>query len=343
MVGHKGVPCLRWLIAALVVTTATVGGAAAQQQNRFTVLEENDSLFFNSDKHYTQGLRLSNLFPPVAPGTGWNAPFDFVDSFVPWAFPQGGRREYSFLLGQSIFTPKNTQIKPPDPRDRPYAGWLYGGLSLLQESGGRSLENLEIDFGVVGPPALGRQVQNDFHQFIGESASEGWSSQIQTELGGMVSYERLWRIPLLGNNGFGVDIVPQAGVTAGNIFTYADVGGMVRIGRGLDADYGPARVRPALSGTDYFNADGLDEGTGFYFFAGTQGRAVGHNIFLEGNTFRTGRSVPKKTLVGDVQAGFSWMWNRNWRADISVVLRSPEFQGQHGPDDICTAALTFSW
>ena len=33
----------------------------AEDAGRFTILEENDSLFFNSDKHYTQGLRLSDL------------------------------------------------------------------------------------------------------------------------------------------------------------------------------------------------------------------------------------------------------------------------------------------
>src|SRR5579863_2342020 len=37
---------------------------------RTTILEENDSLYFNSDKHYTQGLRLSFLSPVLTPG-GW--------------------------------------------------------------------------------------------------------------------------------------------------------------------------------------------------------------------------------------------------------------------------------
>lgn len=33
--------------------------ARADPRERFTVLEENDSLYFNSDRRYTQGLRLS--------------------------------------------------------------------------------------------------------------------------------------------------------------------------------------------------------------------------------------------------------------------------------------------
>jgi lipid A 3-O-deacylase len=318
------------------------------QPSRFTVLEENDSLFFNSDKHYTQGLRLSDLIggTPTS-GSLWDGAFDLL-SVGPF-FNSGGTRKTAILAGQSIFTPKNLSLKPPDPRDRPYAGWLYGGVSMLQESAlpwdnGSMLENFEIDFGMVGPGALGELAQNTFHQFIGAQQAKGWSDQLQHEFGGMVSYERMWRLPLpIGDNGFGADIVPEVGATAGNVFTYGDVGAMLRIGKGLRADYGPVRVRPALSGTDYFDDSGLDDGRGWYFFVGTQGRAVGRNIFLDGNTFRTSRSVPKKALVGDAEAGVSVLWSQSLRVDLSVTTRSEEFRGQHGSDDVCAGALTFSW
>lgn len=315
--------------------------ALGQSSERITVIEENDGLFFNSDKHYTQGFRISDLHPVTAPGF-WNGAFDLLGSIAP-VFAPGGVRQESLFFGQSIFTPKNTQRVPPDPRDRPYAGWMYGGVSLLQETGGRMLENFELGLGVVGPGALGKQVQNDFHQFIGTATAKGWSEQLQHEFGVVASYERKWRVPLAGDSRFAVDIVPQLGATVGNIFTYADIGALIRIGKGLGADYGPARIRPALSGSDYFDERGLDGGGAFYLFAGAQGRAVGRNIFLDGNTYRTSRSVPKKTFVGDLQAGFSAAWSKSLRLDVSVVLRSEEFRGQRSADNICTAALTFTW
>src|SRR6266540_1765492 len=315
--------------------------ARGQDRERITILEENDSLFFNSDKHYTQGFRISDLHPVTAPGF-WNGAFDLLGSVAP-LFAPGGNRQESLFLGQSIFTPKNTQIRTPDPRDRPYAGWLYFGASLLQETNGRMLENFELDLGIVGPGALAKQVQNDFHQFIGTATAKGWGSQLQTEFGAVLSYERKWRQPIAGDSGFGVDVVPQAGASVGNIFTYGDIGALLRIGNGLGADYGPARIRPALSGTDYFDERGLDEGRAFYFFAGAQGRAVPRNIFLDGNSYRASRSVPKRNFVGDLQGGFSASWSRSLRLDVSVVLRSKEFRGQRSADDICTAALTFTW
>jgi len=338
-------PATRIALALLlwIVLATTQGRAWGEEAGRITILEENDSLFFNSDKHYTQGLRISDLLAGARASDGLrDDAFQALSSVIP-AFEPGGTRRTAIFLGQSIFTPKNLTIRPPDPHDRPYAGWLYVGASLLQETGGGMLENVELDFGIVGPGALGKQVQNDFHQFIGVKEAQGWSSQLQQEFGAILSYERLWRLRLVGDNGFGVDIVPQLGASVGNILTYGEAGALLRIGKGLGADYGPIRIRPALSGTDYFDADRLDEGKGYYFVAGTQGRVVGRNIFLDGNSFRTSPSVSKKNLVGDVQAGFSVLWSKSLRLDVSVALRTEEFHGQRTPDDICTAALTFSW
>jgi lipid A 3-O-deacylase len=49
--------------------------ARADDKDRITLLEENDSLYFNSDKHYTQGLRISDLRPDLAPDSLWQRPF----------------------------------------------------------------------------------------------------------------------------------------------------------------------------------------------------------------------------------------------------------------------------
>lgn len=342
-----GESIVRWLAGGLLawcLILSVLHPARADDAVRTSVLEENDSLYFNSDKHYTQGLRIADLLPSLGAASAWNLPFDTLHwaGIFP-ADPAGGRdRRYAIFLGQSIFTPKNVAIKPPPANDRPYAGWLYAGVSLLQDSDGRRLENLELDLGAVGPVALGEQVQNDFHQLIGAQRANGWSDQIQNEPGIDISYERLWRVPLIGARS-GIDFVPQLGATVGNVFTYGEVGGLVRIGRHLDADYGPVRIRPGLSGTDYFNATRLGGATGYYFFIGAQGRVVGRNIFLDGNSFRTSPAIAKKTLVGDLEVGVSVFWSSRFRVDFSVVSRSEEFVGQRTPDEIGTAALAFSW
>jgi lipid A 3-O-deacylase len=337
---HIAIAGFSWL--AIV---ALPGAARADDKSHVTALEENDSLYFNSDKHYSQGLRLSYLGPDVQPDSFWSGAFGLFG----WAGPtvmdstRDQSRHYALEFGQSLFTPENKTLRPSDPRDRPYAGWLYVGASLLQETDKRMLENLELQLGAVGPVALGKETQNTFHQLIGQDKAEGWSTQLQNEPGINLSYERKWRLKLLGGGVDGIDIIPEAGATVGNVFTYGEAGGLLRIGHNLETDYGQVRIRPSLSGTDYFNSDYMAGEYGYYFYAGTQGRVVGQNIFLDGNSFRTSRSVTKKPLVGDLQAGFAFFTSSAFRLDFSVARRTEEFQGQRTPDVIGTAALSFAW
>jgi lipid A 3-O-deacylase len=330
------------MLSAIAIVAAA-GGARADDHSRFDLLEENDSLYFHTDKHYTQGLRLSYLAPTVLAGDGWDRPFDFLAAYTPVFAAAASDRRYALLLGQSIFTPQNLSARPPEPDDRPYAGWLYGGVSLLQKSGNDMLENVELELGVIGPGSFGKQIQNDWHQFIGIKTARGWAGQLQNEPGAVLSYERLWRMPLVGGgDGFGIDIVPQIGATVGNVYIYGEAGGIVRIGSRRGADYGPARVRPGLSGTDYFDSGRAGDGLGGYFFIGAQGRVVARNLFLDGNSFRNSPTVPHKVLVADLQSGFSLLWSRRVRIDLSVVRRTEEFEGQHTPDVVGTMALSFS-
>ncbi|HLJ64250.1 MAG TPA: lipid A deacylase LpxR family protein [Stellaceae bacterium] len=318
--------------------------ARADDGSRINILEENDSLYFTSDRHYTQGLRISYLGPDVGGESGWNMPFDALHDLLPIFTPKGDvSRRYALEIGQSIFTPENLKLNPPDPRDRPYGAWTYAGLSFLEETGRRTLENVELQAGVVGPAALGEVTQNDFHEFIKVHRAMGWHDQIQNEPGILISYERKRRLLLLGDDGLGLDIVPEIDATVGNVFTYGEIGTMLRFGKNIGADYGPVRVRPAQSGSDYFNADHLDGDFGFYGFIGVAGRAVGRNIFLDGNTFRTSRNVDKEILVGDLQGGIALFWSSAFRLDFTVGTRSPEFVGQRHPDLLGSAALSFSW
>jgi hypothetical protein len=66
-------------------------------------------------------------------------------------------------------------------------------------------------------------------------------------------------------------------------------------------------------------------------FAGLEGRAVGRNIFLDGNTFRDSPSVDKKYFVGDANIGVALTYGRT-QLTYTLNWRSEEFQGQDKPD-----------
>ena len=333
------------LAVATLAALLGAGHAQADDNSRLGVIEENDSIGFDSDKYYTQGLEVTYLGPDVAVDSGWMAPFNAFADLGPFDATGAGEvsRRYEVLLGQSMFTPEDTAREDPDPSDRPYAAWLYGGVGLIQDTDRRRLDHLELLVGVVGPAASGKKTQNDYHQFIGVSRSRGWDEQLDNEPGLMLSYERKWRLLQPLGGGFGVDAIPELGITVGNVMDYVQAGGMLRFGRNLEADYGPARIRPALSGTPYFNSDHLDGPFGFYFFVGVQGRAVARNLFLDGNTFEDSRSVDSEALVGDLSGGLSMFWGEAVKLDAMVTYRTEEFERQDDPTKFAGINLTIGF
>ncbi len=330
----------------LLAASSHPSPAAAYDPGRVTLIEENDAFASRDDRHYTQGLRLSYLSGAVSPGGFWDSPFDWLAGPLPVFAGNADSRKRKIewiILGQSLFTPARLEPANPDPRDRPYAGWLYTGASLLQDQGGHSLERLELLLGVVGPSALGKQTQNDFHQIIEVGQSHGWGHQLQDEPGLVLSYERDWRFELPLAFGVAVDAVPELGASLGNVLTYGEAGGILRIGQNLGADYGPTHIRPSQSGGGWFDADRMDSPIGWYAFVGAQGRAVGRNIFLDGNSWQQSRSVDKKPLVGDLVWGAALFWSDRLRVDFTVTDRSKEFYGQKFPDRFGMITLSIAF
>ena len=164
------------------------------------------------------------------------------------------------------------------------------------------LDTLQLDLGLIGPAAGGEFVQNNFHRLIGVPTANGWANQLHNEPTIGLTFERRWRT----NHGvvfedpkLEYDVVPRLGVALGNVATYASVGGTIRIGKDLRNDFGPARARPALPGSEGF----IGEGFGWYFFVGAGGEAVARNIFLDGNTDGNSLRVWHRPFVGEAQAG----------------------------------------
>jgi lipid A 3-O-deacylase len=205
-----------------------------------------------------------------------------------------------------MFAPKDLTISALQINDRPYAGWLYGTIGVISDTGAQ-LDNLQLTLGMVGPASGAAEAQHIVHKAIGSPIPQGWGNQLNNEPGLILTYERKWRnIYEQTPFGIAVDITPSLGGSVGNIYTHAAAGAVARIGYDLPSDYGPPLIRPNLPGSDFFIPT---RKIGWYIFAGVEGRAVARNIFLDGNTFSDSHSVDKKMLVGGAQGGvchYTW-------------------------------------
>jgi len=309
--------CLLCSAGALAQTTPTAP-PAPDPSGTLSLSIEND-VFTGSDRYYTSGEQLMYS----SPSADLPSPLAWLDRRLD--FLQGpGAVRWGASLSHSIYTPADTDIFTPDPRDRPYAGLLLGSASVTRTTAD-TLSVLEVQAGVVGPSALGRQVQNGFHQMIGDDPANGWDHQLHDEPVLDLVLDRKWRRELSGFLGLDSDVLPEVTVAVGNLATYAAAGATFRIGRGLDADFGPPRIRPAVAGSAFFQPKGDD--FGWYVFAGAEGRGVARDLLLEGNTWRDSPGVTERPFVADMQIGFAVIW-RGVRVAYTQVFRTEEFYGQ---------------
>ena len=293
---------LRWafrMVVACFLPGSALAAPPPDAHGIITLQFENDAvstLKGTSDQNYTSGLRLGYTTGTTSvPGLLARA------GAAVWG---DGVQRVSVDLSQSLFTPRDTQISPPDRRDRPYAAYLRASAALIHDTDtARSLIGLSV--GVVGPSALGRQVQNGFHNIIGNSDNRGWGSQLKDEPAFELLVERTWRRPVTQFGGIEVDVLPALTVGVGTVRDYVQAGASIRLGQGLGSDFGAPRIRPGLSGNDPFTPT---QPVAWYVFVGADGQAVARDLFLDGSTFRSNSPhVSKKLLLGEVQAGLAVM------------------------------------
>jgi lipid A 3-O-deacylase len=310
-----------------------------------SVYIENDKFFAGTDHNYTNGVKLSLL------STNLRA---FDSDTVPGPLRALSRTLHPLMsdeaipklglsLGQQIYTPTDTQTPLDQPADRPYAAWLYTGFTFQNyypsspEDPYACLSTIELQFGAAGGDwALGEYVQNNYHKLIKVETAKGWSHQIDSEPGVNLVYEQKWRWSTAGaRTGLGADLIPHAGFSLGNVFTYANTGAAFRLGYALPSDFGTNLIRPSGDSNATRRAP-----FGIWLFGQVDGRAVARDITLDGNTFSGGPSIEKQAFVADLVGGIG-VGTTSWQFTYAQALRTKEFKGQTDDQAFGSLSLTY--
>lgn len=285
----------------------------------FTISIENDFFGSGADRDYTNGIR----FTYFNVGTDQPRLMYWLDEVIPtFDINKTSTTYYSF--GQNLYTPHDIATSEYIPNDRPYAAFLYGsaGMSTIT---GNHMDDVELTLGVVGPAALGREVQREFHRLKGVQLPNGWSHQLHNEPGIIVSWERSYpqyysaRIGDSVSTGF----TPHYGITLGNVYTYANAGFNIDLTpQSMPWQSQPVRVRPAIPGSGFFETP--DSGHSWQLFAGVDGRWMVRNIFLDGNTFGDSHDIKKRPFVFDLALGAAYTYEK-MRVTYTYNWRTKEF------------------
>ena len=329
---------------AIAQATDNGGGVAVTIENDLFVLND------NTDRYYTQGLRLTGLL--ARDGDGPVAAL--LEDLIPAAWtPADGQKwdiRATLGIGQHMYTPEDYERVIPDPNDRPYAGWLYVSASAFAYKP-NEIMGLELQAGIVGPGANAGSLQNWWHaKVINAPPINGWASELNDEPGLNLHGEWRRRFVLAGTDRWGADAFAIGTAAFGNVEISGGAGAMIRFGYNLREDYGPPRLRPGAAGTEFFTGRG--DRASVYVFAGVYGRAVGRDIFLDGNTFSDSASIDRETWVPEYTWGGAVRTPniplRRWgrfipgpRISYTYVERGHEFAGQRGPSRFGAWSITF--
>ncbi len=295
-----------------------------------TLYWENDGTFpkknNGTDRHYTNGMAVSLCHQPE-----WAeqlAPLvPFHESFDPTGIGAG------YLFNQLIFTPEDMERSDLITDDRPYAGYLFGGV-YWQRANDLTMDHFQIDLGMVGPSSQADSIQTSIHDIFNQVDPKGWDNQLHDEFTFQFTLRKKWRLNIGRFNLFDCEIdnqiIPQCTLSVGTVYRQVQAGAVYRLGYNLPDDFGPGRLADVAAATG-----GPANGFSCYLFGRAAGRAVEHNLFLDGNTFRDSHRVGTKPLVGEVQAGLSIGYRQdNWHAALtySQTYLTEEFDGQNGSD-----------
>ncbi len=297
------------------------------KNSSFTVYWENDGTFvklnYRTDRHYTDGLKLVYTHQP-----DW----EWLRNFAGWNnFGDGSKVDTAvgYFFGQNMYTPDHAD--DPSKRtgpDRVFAAWLYGGM-FAQRTTKNAMEHFELNAGVIGPSALGGEIQTFIHKLVNQEEPNGWDEQLDDEFAIDFTWlrrERADGLPFKHTADF--DSFLEYGFTAGSVHRNAILGLLLRLGPNLTNDFGPGRLEFPRCATGPIG----EKQTYFYFFGRASAKFVQYDRFLTG--------LDTRPVVGQFQLGVLWRY-KSFEISYSQTFLTHEFEEQKGEDSYGSLNLSY--
>ncbi|HXZ48637.1 MAG TPA: lipid A deacylase LpxR family protein [Usitatibacter sp.] len=279
--------------AAAIAACAAAGAAAAGEAEaaRWYVQVDNDA-FYGTDRWYTSGVRIARV-------------------------AQRGGHALEWGLLQEIYTPEAKRI---NPIDRPPAARLLATFAR-HDRDERAWRTLEVDAGVAGPNALGRQAQDLVHRVF-PAPHEDWSQQRPNRVDVQAVYADSRTLPLLEEDW--ERLKANYGAVLGSQLTYAHAGLEWRVGRGAATTMSSPVLRFAATPP---LAAGDSREPGWSAFVAADARDVIRNRLLERRADSPLPPLQDRRWVGRFSVGVDWI-HRCGTVSLAMVIDTREFEGQ---------------
>ena len=203
---------------------------------------DNDAwVFGHTDRWYTNGTRYSWTYRINEPDSALGRMGAAIGKY---ALRIDATPTLTYTLGQTMYTPKDITQAAAQPNDRPWAAFLYVGITGSHNDQHGSFSTADLKLGYTGAGAQGELTQSTVHRLIGSPQPAGWAQQVQPRLGVQLSYAK---VHLLDQDLFKDRVGLQLGWAGalGTLRNYGNINATVVIGDLAGSD-GQKRAAPVL-------------------------------------------------------------------------------------------------
>lgn len=271
---------------------------------------ENDSIY-GQDRYYTNGIQISFLTT------------NFILNNTNKQF-----YNYSFGIGQKIFTSSDIKDEHPSQNDRPYAGYLYLYLNknIFYNN---FINSFGVSVGTTGFLSLAEHTQKTIHSLIGSPKPKGWHTQIDNELLLMLTYSNIRQIFYKNINNYNFNIILTSTFDVGTPKTDIKEYLEIRFGTNVFNNFISSRISNNTIGI--VNTKEID----YYFFTSIGINTIFYNTFLHGNIDDRRKKIDINNFVYEFNCGASFVFKKFYLKHTTSII-SKEFKTQKDPQTLFT-------
>lgn len=261
-------------------------------------------LFVGQDRYYTNGLYV--YYNVVLP--------------QPEKALKTAKNMVGFEFGQAIYNPRSAYVRNFSRIDRPFAGYLYGGLSFSRFSTKQNRFKVMLQAGQIGPKSGAEKIQKWYHHTIGFDPPVGWQTQINNAFGLNLNFEYAQSIrERAGNKNRINNWLLDSYIKVGQFFNGAGVGAIFRTGR-----------LEKMHQSGFFNAASYTKSHSKpmrenFFFLKPMLNAILYDATMQGAVNQSDNPFTFKPyqLHGSMEIG-GFFGFKHWQFEFRYTLKTPE-------------------
>ncbi len=285
------------IILIFLLPVTTIHGQRIENTSSFRKLDapsffrfhyDND-YFTKYDQYYSQGITLEFVHPSIK-----KFPLARL-LYKPWQGPA----QYGLTFNLFGFTPKSILSDSILYGDRPFDANISVQAFLTQTDVVRKREvSMTISLGIMGPAALGYEIQYNIHKWLDNPLPHGWQYQIKNDI--ILNYQLGYEKQLL---------------SAGNHFLLNGTA-EARIGTLNDKLNGGFNFMAGRFNKRFETVQPIKRKAEYYFYGQGRVNVIGYDASLQGGLFN--RKSPYTISAANIS-------RLSFQADAGVILNFKSF------------------